>query len=296
MASRMILVSLLAEKQEFQQLQAEDARQAGARTGFEVQVIWANNNPTAQFQDIMQALSAPEGARPAAVVVEPAAAAGFDGAARAAAQAGVSWIYLTDRPATLERLQREFPNRLIASVGMDNDEVGRLQAKQFRALLPSGGRMVYVEGPSLSFAAMHRRKLMEEGLTGSGIEVVKVLSGDWTEESAERAATRWLKLGAKGDPPLLVGGQNDEMALGVRKAFLALRAEWNHVLFTGVDGLPQGGQRAVREKVLAATIILPPPTGPAVELVSRSQRGEPAAPFTLLPPRPFPAIEELRRA
>jgi ABC-type sugar transport system substrate-binding protein len=293
MAPKKVMVFLLEEHQEYQQFLAEEACLVGKRHGLEVQVVWARNSPTAQLRDIMQAVSTTGSARPAAVIVEPAAAAGYDGAATEAAEAGVGWVQLTDRPAALERLQEKFPGRLIASVGADHDEIGRLQARLFRTLLPAGGRLVYVEGPSLSFAVLHRRNAMERGLPSSGFHIVKVLSGDWTGASAEKAATFWLKLGAKTERPALVGCQNDEMALGVRRAFLALRPDWEDVLYTGVDGLPQGGQLAVRQGLLAATIVVPPPTGPAVELVARVLRGEPFPPYLLIPPHPHPSLEDL---
>ncbi len=291
-----VLVSLLTEGQEFQRLQAEDARAAGARTGLDVEVVWAENNPVAQLQQIFRAVNAPVESRPSAVVVEPAALAGLDGAGRAAAAAGVGWVLLGDRPTALEPLQKEFPGKLIACVGTDNEGIGRLQARLFRALLPAGGTMVYVEGPSFSAAAIHRRKLMQEGLAGSRIEIVKVFSGDWTAASAERAATFWLKLAQRAQRPDLVGSQNDEMALGARKALSALRPEWTGISYTGVDGLPDGGQRLVREKVLAATVVTPSPTGPSVELVARALRSEKVPPFTLMPPRVFPPLEELQAA
>jgi ABC-type sugar transport system substrate-binding protein len=291
-----VIVSLLSEKQEFQRLQAEDARAAGVRTGLEVEIVYADNDPAVQLHQVFQAVSAPAGKRPAAIVLEPAAAAGLDGAARASVEAGIGWVLLGDRPQLLEPLQKEFPGKLILAVSTDNAEVGRIQARIFRALLPRGGNIVYVEGPSFQAAAIHRRNHVQSGLPGSSIEIVKLLSGDWTADSAERAASIWLKLAGKSARPALIGSQNDEMGLGVRKAIAALRPEWSSIPVTGVDGLPEGGQRLVREKVLAATIITPSPAGPAVELVARSLRGERIPPLTLMPPRAYPPVEDLRPA
>src|SRR5512147_2665207 len=75
-----VIVSLLTEKQEFQRLQAEDARATAARIGLDVQILWTESNPTAQVQQIYEAVNAPAGARPAAIVVQPAAAAGLEAA------------------------------------------------------------------------------------------------------------------------------------------------------------------------------------------------------------------------
>jgi ABC-type sugar transport system substrate-binding protein len=295
MAHEKVLVLLISEKQEFQRLQAEDARAAGRRTGLDVEVRHAEHDPANQLRQIHEALRAPVHRRPAGVVVESAASVGLEAAARAAAQAGVRWVLLGDRAPTLERVRQEFPDKLVVSVGTDNDGVGRIQADLFHALLPEGGGLLYVEGPSFSAAVMHRRETTQKALAGSRIEILKSLSGDWTEASAERAATVWLKLWARKQRPDLVGAQNDEMAMGVRKAVLAVQPGWKDIPFVGADGLPEGGQRMVREGLLAATVITPPPTGRAVELIAAALRGEQVPPFSLMPPRPHPALEALQR-
>ncbi len=58
------------------------------------------------------------------------------------------------------------------------------------------------------------------------------------------------------------------MAAGARNAIAARKPEWLNVPFTGCDGLVDGGQRLVNEKVLAATVIMPPSTGPAIDLIA----------------------------
>jgi ABC-type sugar transport system substrate-binding protein len=196
-------------------------------------------------------------------------------------------VTLGDRAPALDAVRAEFPGQLLATVGTDNDEIGRLQARLFRALLPRGGRRFYVEGPSFSAAAIHRRKRMLEGLSGSDLEVTRVSAGDWSEGSGERAARLWARREAFVERPDLVGAQNDELAVGVRRALAELQPEWKGLRFAGVDGLPDGGQRLVQEGALAATIIAPAPTGLAVDLVARALQGEAVPAFTLVPPRIF---------
>lgn len=294
--ARKVLVLLISEKQEFQQLQAEDARAAGKRVELEVDVQHADHDPTKQLRQIEAALSAPADQRPAGIVVEPASSAGLETAARKCAKAGVGWVLLGDRDSTLRGVRKEFPGRLVAQVGTDNDGIGRIQGELFRALLPAGGSYLYVEGPSFSAAVMHRRDATRAALAGSRLEVLKALSGDWTEASANKAATIWMKLWSRDRKPDLVGAQNDEMAMGARKALLALRPDWTDIPFVGADGLPNGGQRMVREGLLAATVITPPPTGRGVELVAAALRGEEIPAITLMPPRAFPPPEELVRS
>ncbi len=135
---------------------------------------------------------------------------------------------------------------------------------------------------------------MQETIAGTSIEA-KVLSGEWTEESAQKAVVAWLRLKtSESFHPDLVGCQNDAMAVGARKALTAQRQEWARLPFTGCDGLPDGGQRLVSMKQLAATIIVPSNAGPAVELVARhSHTGEPVPPRVVLAGRSHPPEPQL---
>jgi ribose transport system substrate-binding protein len=289
-----VLVSLLDEDLEYQRMQAAEARSAAARLGIDAEVAYCKVDPAVQLRQLSEAVRAPAGKRPAALILQPAAVAGLEEVARAALEAGIGWVSM-DPAVYIERVQRAFPEGLAALAVVDNREMGRLQARVFRALLPHGGRVLCLEGPSVSPSTLRRREGMQEGLRGSGVVVFKTLTGDWSEASGERAATFWLRLSELGVRPDLVGSQNDLMAAGARKAFQALKPEWLDVPFTGCDGVPEGGQRLVKEKVLAATVVQPTTTGLALELVARWRRGEKVSPVTFLPPRTVPAIEELER-
>lgn len=286
-----LLVSLFDERQEYQRLQGEEARATAARLGLDVDVLYSNSDPAMQCRQIEEAVQVPEDRRPTAVVVHPISVTALEPAASAALRAGVGWVS-TEPALYLDSLRRAHPGALIAVVAADAHEMGRLQAKIFRALLPRGGSVVYIEGPVLSPPVVHRREGVQEGLRGSGVEVAKTLHGDWSEASGEKAATLWLRLG-RVTRPGLIGAQNDIMAAGARKAIQAWKPEWLDVPITGCDGLPEGGQRLVREKILAATVIQPTTAGAAIELVARALRGEKVEAFTSLPPRAFPPVEEL---
>jgi ABC-type sugar transport system substrate-binding protein len=122
---------------------------------------------------------------------------------------------------------------------------------------------------------------------------VQTLVSDWKTAGAEQVAESWLGLaGGSAARPDLVISQNDEMAVGVLRAFAAMRPSWGKVPAIGIDGLPDYGQRLVNEGVLSATILNPSPTGPGVDLVARWLRGEKVTSVTI-PVRPYPSIEEL---
>jgi hypothetical protein len=66
-----IVVALLNEDQEFQQVQAQDARDAARRLGLEVEVHFAQGHAVVQIQQLFKHIHAPAEARPLAIVVEP---------------------------------------------------------------------------------------------------------------------------------------------------------------------------------------------------------------------------------
>ena len=67
---RRIIVSLLADDQEFQRLQAADAREAAVRNNIEAEILFAEHNPVLQIQQLFKAIHASPDERPGAVVVE----------------------------------------------------------------------------------------------------------------------------------------------------------------------------------------------------------------------------------
>ena len=184
------------------------------------------------------------------------------------------------------------------AVSSDHVEIGRIQGKQFAALLPQGGSILYLEGPSQSSSAQKRTAGMLENKP-SNIQVV-MLKGRWTEESAEQAVVSWLKLATSQNKSIdLVGAQDDAMAMGARKAFEKVtndeeRARWLSLPFTGCDGQLKTGQAWVRQGLLAATIYLPPLAGTAIEILAKSiQQGTRPPERTTTESFSIPALDTL---
>ena len=64
--------------------------------------------------------------------------------------------------------------------------------------------------------------------------------------------------------------------------------------FLGVDGLPKTGQEWVRQHLLAATVIVPPITGTALEaIVSAIRKQAQIRERMLVPPKSFPQPDAL---
>jgi inositol transport system substrate-binding protein len=291
-----VVVSLLSSAQEFQIMQAADARAAGQRTGLDVELVFSENNAIQQIQQLYSFIHAPEDRRPAALVVEAVTSEGMERLARNALKAGIAWVGQQWRTEYLATLRAQYPKVPVVSVAVDEEEIGTIQARQVRALLPRGGRILVVQGPSDSTSAVHRHDGLVSGLRNSGVEIRAALQGDWTARSAEAAVTSWLRLkSTEGIRIDAVVSQNDSMASGARAAIRASRSEWSALPFTGCDGLPEGGRRLVASGELTATLIKPTTSGPAVELVARTLRGQAAPPEVVLHAVSHPPLETLAR-
>jgi len=158
--------------------------------------------------------------------------------------------------------------------------------------------VLYIQGPSESSAAKLRTSGMYE--TKPPDVQVKLMKGQWTESSAHRAVSSWLRLSTSQQTRIdLVAAQDDSMAIGARKAFQELpngetRDRWLNLPFTGCDGMPKTGQAWVQSWLLAATVIVPANAGQAVEMFAHAVRtGTIPAERTLTKPLSFPTLDAL---
>src|SRR5260370_1015238 len=163
----------------------------------------------------------------------------------------------------------------------DHREIGRIQGRQFAALLQQGGSIIYIQGPAENSAAKERTSGMQESKP-SNIHFT-LLRAQWTEESAQRSVRSWLKLSTSQKATIdLVGAQDDSMAIGARKAFEELPNEseqerWLKLPFTGCYGLPETVDAWGRSGLLAATVFVPPNTGLAIAMTFQAiQKRKPA--------------------
>jgi ribose transport system substrate-binding protein len=291
-----VLVSLPERDNEYQVLQTTEAQEAARRLGLDVAFAYAENTPILQLQLLLRALRADPA--PRALIVEPVSADGVERLVAKAAGAGLAVAVLNCSTPVLDRLRAEHARVPVFSVESDQRGIGRLQGRQVRALVPPHSTVLYLHGPQGSTPAQDRYQGFREALTGYPLKVI-VLDAQWSEASAERAVRHWLRLKtSEGLRVDLVAAQDDSMARGARNA-VAGTAEattcWSRIPYLGIDGVPDVGQRLVREGALAATIVMPSNTGAALQQVARWLRhGVAPPPVVKLPVASYPPEAALR--
>ena len=292
------LVSLTNNDNDYQQEQAAAAEKAGRRLGVDVKIIHANNDALAQSQQLLHYVQDSAVARPDAIMFEPAGGTAFPQVARAAAAAGIGWVILNHEVDYIAELRRTFKVPVFA-ISSDHQEVGKIQGQQFGALLPNGGSMLYIEGPANSSAAKERTAGMN--LTKPANIQVKTMRANWTEESAHKTVSSWLRLSTSQESHVdLVGAQDDSMAIGARKAFSEIaesdRARWMKIPITGCDGMPKTGQAWVRNGTLAATIFIRPNTDLGIEMLVEAFKGAAVPERKVTASESVPSIRDLAAA
>jgi ABC-type sugar transport system substrate-binding protein len=297
MKSLRVLLSLVTQNNDFQLEQAASARLAAQDIRIDLEIVYADSDTITQSTQLLRAIQADPLVRPSAILFEPVGGTALPQVARAAVAAGIGWGVLNADPSYIGEL-RASSRAPIFTVTTDHKEVGRLQGQQVAAMLPRGGTILYIQGPSETGAARDRTAGFQSTLP-SNIQAT-MLKGQWTEESAIRCVGSWLKLTASGKTRIdLVAAQNDLMAIGARKVFSALsnleeRERWLRVPYLGVDGLPKTGQAWVREGLLAATVVVPANAGPAIrQMTSAIYAGKAVQERTLTVPESMPATDKL---
>jgi ribose transport system substrate-binding protein len=291
------ILSLTTDDNDYQIEQAASAQEAARQLGFELEIVYAGNDAITQSQQLLNIIQSRSGTHPDGIVFEPAGGTALPQVARAAASAGIGWVILNRDVEYAAEFRRAYKVPLFA-VTSDHEEIGRIQGRQLRALLPKGGSILYIQGPSENPAAKLRTSGMYET---KPVDVqVKLMKGQWTEISAYRAVSSWLRLSTSHQTHIdVVAAQDDSMALGAKKAFQELpegpaRDRWVSLPFIGCDGMPKTGQAWVRSGLLAATVIVPANAGQAMELLVKAvQTGVLPPERSLTVPRSYPPVENL---
>jgi ribose transport system substrate-binding protein len=266
------IVVSLPNDNAYQHEQRVVAKSAGQRMGLDVQFIQADDDSKTQVQQLLKIVESSAEARPDAFLVEPLSVTGLRRVAEAAVANGIAWVMSNSEVDYIKQLRKN-PRVPVFTVTQGQREIGQLQGKQLAALLPQGGSVLYIEGPSMSSVAVQRREGMESAKSRD-IRITTIHS-NWNEESAYQSASTRLQLASsRGENFDLVAAQSHELALGARKAFRNIdnpeqREKWLGLRFIG-SGISGQVKPLVDGGVLAAAVITSVTMEVALKLLVRA--------------------------
>jgi ABC-type sugar transport system substrate-binding protein len=293
-----ILLSLTNDDNDYQIEQTIAAQRAARKLGVDLGIVYARNDGILQSQQLLNSIQSTTAPKLNAILFEPAGSTALPQVARAAATAGIGVALLNRDADYIAELRRLSPVPIFA-ITSDHEEIGCIQGKQLGALLPDGGIVLCILGPSDSLAAKQRYTgLLATKPNGVQLRVIKA---QWTEASAHKAVSAWLQLSTSRQARIAaVCAQDDSMAMGALKAFqecAEVREHCERIPFLGCDGLPKTGQEWVRRHLLTATIFIPPNADLAMETMVNSIANNTLPPErTCTTPKSLPAIEVLAHA
>ena len=282
MAQARVSLFLHDGENDYQKLMLQDAEQAARRHALQLDVHVAGKDVDRQINQLKTAISAPGPSRPNLILVSPVREQLLLTLLRSAARAGIHWAFLTRWLDDIPALRREFPGVDIYSVSADQKEIGRLQGRQLDILRAAEDEIIYLSGPAGTSSARQRAEGIQPELDRARGKC-QTFYGDWSQESGRAATKRWLA----GFPrskrlSIVIVGQNDNMALGAREAVeasLEASSKAPEPRVIGCDGSFSFGQRLVSQGKLAATIVVPPVSGRAIDAFAQhlAGRGRPHA-------------------
>jgi ABC-type sugar transport system substrate-binding protein len=266
--NRLRIVVSLPNDNAYQHEQGVVAKATADSMGLDLRVMHAQDDSITQSQQLLEIIQSNSVAPPNALVVEPVTRTGLPRVAEAAVAKGISWVISNSDVDYLKSLRKN-PMVPVFSVTQGQHEIGRIQGKQLGALLPQGGSVLCIEGPSASSVAIQRH----EGLEDTRPRNVQITSlrSKWSEEGACASTEAWLRLAtSRAEKFDLVAGQTHELALGAKKASQSIdndeqRKKWMAVPFVGI-GISRHVKPLVDERVLVAAVI----TSVTMELVLRT--------------------------
>jgi ABC-type sugar transport system substrate-binding protein len=280
----------------YQHEQGVVAKAAGARLGLDLQVLHANDDSIAQSQQLLEIIQATSVIRPSAFVVEPVTATGLRRVAEVAVAGGIAWV-VSNSDVDYIRQLRKNPQVPVFTVTQGQPEIGRIQGQQFAALLPKGGSVLCIEGPSMSSVAVQRHAGMES--TKPGNVQLTTLRSQWSEASALQSVSSWLRMAtSRAEKFDLVAGQTHELALGARKAMQQIddpeqQKKWLAVPCLGI-GIASQVKPLVVGHVLAAAVITSVTMDLALKMLLHAIESQTQPPErTIVEASSFPDLDKL---
>jgi ABC-type sugar transport system substrate-binding protein len=255
--ARLRFVVSLPNDNAYQHEQGMVAKAAAESLGLDLQVMHAKDDSITQSQQLLEIIQSSTAAPPNAFLVESVTGAGLPRVAEAAVSKGIAWV-ISNSDAEYVKNLRKNSRVPIFTVTQGQREIGIIQGKQLSALLPGGGSVLYIAGPSVSSVAAHRI----EGLESSRPRNVQIttLRSKWSEESASQTTLAWMRLAtSRAEKFDVIAGQTHELALGAAKALQtsedpSQKKRWLELPYIGI-GISSQVKPLVARHILRAAVI-----------------------------------------
>jgi len=292
-----VVIALPGENNYLREQEAA-AKQTARRLGVDLALMNANSDAVTQSQQLLEIVQSQSAPRPDAIVVEPVNAMGLPRVAEAAAAAGIAWVVSNAEVTYLEQLRKTAKVPIFA-VSQDHIGIGQLQARQFTALSPQGGSVLYLRGPMSNSLASRRAEGIESGKAAN--LRIKTLKIEWTEQNAVQSISSWLRLSTVHAADVdLISSQNTDFIQAARKAFQEHahadeRDKWLSRLYTAA-GTASQIKPLMDRGVLTAAVVTSLTMDVALELLVRAIQGGSQPPeHTFVPASSLPSLEELSK-
>lgn len=249
----------------YQQLLAREAQSAAAAHGLKLlPTEWAQGSPWTQLESINALLR--KEARPEGVVIMLAGRL-TRGPAERLVKARLAVVFIQRIPDWVLELQKAHRETLVAGVSPRQETIGEIQARHALRRLPTGSFVLLITGDLTTAAAVKRKQGFLDAVAQRLL--VHVLDGRWSVAGTEQAISEWFRLGAERDRKIdLVVCANDAMAAAARRALARHGKALAGVPMIGCDGLEQEGKAMLARGELQATVVVPPTTPKALDLLA----------------------------
>ncbi len=254
--TRLRIVVSLPNDNAYQYEQGVVAKSTAKRLGLDLEVMHARDDSITQSQQLLEIIQS-SSVVPNAFLVEPVTRTGLPRVAEAAVAKGIAWVISNSDVDYIKSL-RQNSRVPVFTVTQGQHEIGRIQGKQLATLLPQGGSVLYVEGPSTSSVAVQRHQGVEDAKPRD--VQITTLRSKWSEDGACQSTGAWLRLAtSRAERFDLVAGQTHELALGARKASQNIdneeqKKKWLELPFIGI-GISDHVKPLVDGRILTAAVV-----------------------------------------
>lgn len=219
---KVIGVAVADQKSLFYVAEVAGIEAEAEKLGYEVKIVSANNDSSAQVKQVNDLLAQQIGALIFTSQDSTAAAAGV----RAANEAGVPVVAVDQRPESGE-------GELATYIATDSVKAARELCTWMFDQIGGEGQIAILHGVLGSTAEIQRTQGCEEALEEyPGIEVVAEETANWDETEAYKATQNILTANPGLDA---VFGESDAMSMGASKAAKDAGVE---IFSVGIDGFP----------------------------------------------------------